>query len=175
MSVVDDIADHPLPRLLEAGVRCTVSTDDPLCFANSLNEEYAALADELSFTRAELATVARNGWEVADVTEETRRDMLALSASALVAGGLGIGEARAQAPSAWDQAIQTGKIRFGAYPNEAPYNFMLNGKSRGFRRLMAEAWPADRPVRVIRSSTASRSCGASRPACLNGTRSSSTW
>ena len=77
LKVVPSIRDHPLRRLLRAGVRCTVSTDDPLCFANSLIEEYTALALEGNFTRAELAQLARNGWEVADVSAETRRAMVA--------------------------------------------------------------------------------------------------
>ena len=70
LGVFPDIASHPLRALMQAGVNCTVSTDDPLCFANTLNEEYAALAAEGGFTRAELAQVARNGWRVADVREE---------------------------------------------------------------------------------------------------------
>jgi adenosine deaminase len=77
LKVVPSIREHPLRRLMKAGVRCTVSTDDPLCFANSLNEEYTVLALEANFTRAELAQVARNGWEIADVAAETRRAMLA--------------------------------------------------------------------------------------------------
>jgi len=67
---------HPIRRLMQAGVRCTLSTDDPLCFANCLNDEYAALAAELSFTRAELAQVARNGWQVADVPPAARQAAL---------------------------------------------------------------------------------------------------
>jgi adenosine deaminase len=58
-------------------VHCTLSTDDPLCFANTLNEEYEALAGDLAFTRTELAQVARNGWAVADVPAATRTAMLA--------------------------------------------------------------------------------------------------
>ena len=58
-------------------MRCTVSTDDPLCFANTLIDEYAALADELDFTRAELAQIARHGWAIADVTPETRAERIA--------------------------------------------------------------------------------------------------
>ena len=54
-----------------------MSTDDPLCFANTLGEEYAGLAAEAGFTAAELAQVARNGWDVADVTAETRRNRIA--------------------------------------------------------------------------------------------------
>jgi adenine deaminase len=77
LRVVPSIKDHPIRRLMLGGIRCTVSTDDPLCFANSITEEYEALVNELTFTRAELAQVARNGWEVADVATETRNTMLA--------------------------------------------------------------------------------------------------
>jgi adenosine deaminase len=77
LKVAPSIREHPLRRLMKAGIRCTISTDDPLCFANSLNEEYTALALEGNFTRAELARLARNGWEVAEVPAETRRAMIA--------------------------------------------------------------------------------------------------
>lgn len=77
LRVFPSIAAHPLRALMQAGVRCTVSTDDPLVFANSVSDEYAALANESGFTRAELAHVARNGWEVADVSLAIRRSMIA--------------------------------------------------------------------------------------------------
>ena len=77
LQVVPTMAAHPLRRLMQAGVRCTVSTDDPLCFANSIVEEYETLARELSFTRAELAQLARNGWEIAAVPAATRAKMIA--------------------------------------------------------------------------------------------------
>ncbi len=67
---------HPLRRLLQAGVNCTVSTDDPLCFANAVNDEYATLEKELKFSKAELAQVARNGWKVADVPPPVRQAAL---------------------------------------------------------------------------------------------------
>jgi adenosine deaminase len=77
LKVAPSIKEHPIRHLMRAGIRCTVSTDDPLCFANSLSEEYEALATELTFTRAELAQVARNGWEIADVEDETRKKNIA--------------------------------------------------------------------------------------------------
>ena len=58
-----------------------MSTDDPLCFANSITEEYEALARELKFTHAELAQVARNGWEVAEVPPATRKAAVDLIAA----------------------------------------------------------------------------------------------
>lgn len=77
LQVVPSLAAHPIRQLMLAGVRCTVSTDDPLCFANTLSEEYIALVNELNFTRSELAQIARNGWAVADVPVSTRQSMLA--------------------------------------------------------------------------------------------------
>ena len=77
LQVVPSLRAHPIRQLMAAGVRCTVSTDDPLCFANTVPEEYEALALELDFTREELARVARNGWEVADIPSPLRRAMLA--------------------------------------------------------------------------------------------------
>ncbi len=76
LKVVPSLAAHPIRRLMQAGVNCTVSTDDPLCFANAVNDEYAALADGLQFTRAELAQAARNGWAVANVSATTRKAAL---------------------------------------------------------------------------------------------------
>ena len=77
LRVAGSIAEHPLRRLRAAGIRCTLSTDDPLCFGNRLTDEYVALAVEGGFSRAELAAVARSGWEVASVPAELRRRMIA--------------------------------------------------------------------------------------------------
>lgn len=74
LGVVPSMRDHPIRRIIAAGIRCTVSTDDPLVFGNTVNDEYAALAQHLDFTPAELAQLARNGFEIALLsgTEKTR-------------------------------------------------------------------------------------------------------
>jgi aminodeoxyfutalosine deaminase len=41
--IVTSIEDHPLPKLVEAGVRCSVSTDDPAMFDTDLTREYEAV------------------------------------------------------------------------------------------------------------------------------------
>ncbi len=77
LCVVPDIASHPIRALMKSGINCTVSTDDPLSFANTLTDEYTALATEAGFTRQELSQVARNGWNVADIPGDKRRAILA--------------------------------------------------------------------------------------------------
>ncbi len=39
---VASLADHPLPQLLDAGVRCSISTDDPAMFDTDLARDYEA-------------------------------------------------------------------------------------------------------------------------------------
>jgi aminodeoxyfutalosine deaminase len=41
---VPSLAEHPLPKLVEAGVRCSISTDDPAMFETDLGREYSAAA-----------------------------------------------------------------------------------------------------------------------------------
>jgi aminodeoxyfutalosine deaminase len=38
--VVRSLADHPLPELLAAGIKCTVNTDDPAMFGIDLGSEH---------------------------------------------------------------------------------------------------------------------------------------
>jgi aminodeoxyfutalosine deaminase len=41
---VGSLEEHPLPHLVEAGVRCSISTDDPAMFDTDLAREYGAAA-----------------------------------------------------------------------------------------------------------------------------------
>jgi aminodeoxyfutalosine deaminase len=43
--VVTSLADHPLRTLVDAGVRCSISTDDPALFDTDLTRDYAVAAD----------------------------------------------------------------------------------------------------------------------------------
>ncbi|MFN8010881.1 MAG: hypothetical protein U0P81_05700 [Holophagaceae bacterium] len=54
-----DPASHPLPRMLRAGVRCALGTDDPGVLPCDLPGEWAA-ARALGLTDAEMADLARN-------------------------------------------------------------------------------------------------------------------
>ncbi len=52
-------AEHPLQRLVEAGVAVTLNTDDPEFFATTLASEYAH-ASRLGLSQARLATIQAN-------------------------------------------------------------------------------------------------------------------
>lgn len=62
LCVVDDIADHPLKTMLDAGLHATVNSDDPSYFGGYVNANYQAVADALDLSRADLVTLARNSF-----------------------------------------------------------------------------------------------------------------
>jgi adenosine deaminase len=59
LSVAPSMAAHPLPALLDAGVRCSINADDPLLFGPGLLEEYELCRVELGFDDSRLAHIAR--------------------------------------------------------------------------------------------------------------------
>jgi len=63
LSVVPAIEQHPLPRLLEAGIRCSINGDDPLLFGPGIVEEYELCRDVLGLTDDQLAGIARASLE----------------------------------------------------------------------------------------------------------------
>jgi adenosine deaminase len=65
LQVVPDLADHPLMRLLEAGVRVTVNSDDPAYFGGYVADNYVAVAGSLRLSEADLAALAQNSLDSA--------------------------------------------------------------------------------------------------------------
>ena len=59
LKVVPELAGHPLPRLLDAGVRVTVNSDDPAYFAGYVADNYLALAEACHLSEADLSVLAR--------------------------------------------------------------------------------------------------------------------
>jgi adenosine deaminase len=62
LCVVPEMAVHPIDRMLEAGLRVTVNSDDPAYFGGYVNDNYRAVADGRGLGREQLATLARNSF-----------------------------------------------------------------------------------------------------------------
>jgi adenosine deaminase len=69
---VRSLTDHPLKRMLEAGVRAALGADDPLLFGTSSSGEHAVARDALGLDDTELALVSENAWRGAFCTTEER-------------------------------------------------------------------------------------------------------
>ncbi len=77
LCVVDDMAAHPLRRMMELGLFVTVNSDDPAYFGGYVNENYAAVQDALGLSRADLAALARNSIEASFLEPEAKRALVA--------------------------------------------------------------------------------------------------
>lgn len=69
LGVYPSVAQHPIRRLLEAGVPVTLNSDDPPLFNTTLTDEFLALARDQAFSAAELATLVRTAVEVSFLPE----------------------------------------------------------------------------------------------------------
>ena len=49
LGVVPSLAEHPLPRMLAAGVRCSISSDDPVLMGTDLLESMEQVTQALVF------------------------------------------------------------------------------------------------------------------------------
>ena len=77
LRVFDEIGQHNLLALLEAGLVATVNSDDPAYFGGYLNANFLAVFDALPLTRAHAHQLARNSFQAAFLAPDAKRDFLA--------------------------------------------------------------------------------------------------
>jgi adenosine deaminase len=68
--------EHPLPRLVEAGVRVTLGSDDPPYFGASIGGEYAVCRDRLGFDEDTLRGITRTAIEAAFCEEALKQRLM---------------------------------------------------------------------------------------------------
>jgi adenine deaminase len=61
LRVIDDLAHHPLRRLMDKGLMVTVNSDDPAYFGGYVTQNYLAVSQALGLEREHIAAIVRNG------------------------------------------------------------------------------------------------------------------
>ena len=77
LGVAPSVAEHPLRRLWEAGVRFSVNTDDPGYFSTTLVDELALAADLLGLGAGEIVGLLEEGFRGSALDESRRAAHLA--------------------------------------------------------------------------------------------------
>lgn len=72
LGVVPDLEHHPFDRLVRAGCRVTVNSDDPPFFSTTLTDEYLRLARTFGYGPEELLELSRAGLRAAFLSAEER-------------------------------------------------------------------------------------------------------
>jgi len=77
LRVVERMEDHPLARMLDAGLRVTVNSDDPAYFGGYIGDNYRGAAEALDLSAEQLLTLAGNAIE-GSFADEARKAELRL-------------------------------------------------------------------------------------------------
>ncbi|WP_018174210.1 MULTISPECIES: adenosine deaminase [unclassified Thioalkalivibrio] len=75
LCVFDQLEDHNLKRLLDAGLRVTINSDDPAYFGGYIGENFRATTDALALSIDELEKLARNAVEAAFMDDPSRQQL----------------------------------------------------------------------------------------------------
>lgn len=81
LHAVPSLAEHPLPRMLAAGLNVCVNSDDPAYFGGYIDDNFAAVRDAFSLDADALATLARNSVDGAFASPERKHQMHAAIAA----------------------------------------------------------------------------------------------
>jgi len=77
LRAVDTLAEHPLVRMLDAGLAVSVHSDDPAYFGGYVDDNHRAVADTLGLSRDQVRTLAENAVEAAFVGDARRAELRA--------------------------------------------------------------------------------------------------
>ncbi|RIJ48681.1 adenosine deaminase [Maribellus luteus] len=77
LKVVDDLKDHPLKKLLNAGIMATVNSDDPAYFGGYLNQNFRETAEALKLSKEEILKLAKNSFKASFLSEHEKERWIA--------------------------------------------------------------------------------------------------
>lgn len=77
LCVVKDMKQHPLRRMMDAGLTVTINSDDPAYFGGYVNENFASVGSALGLSPAELTQIARNGFAESFMPDAEKQRALA--------------------------------------------------------------------------------------------------
>jgi adenine deaminase len=73
LRVVDTLADHPLPVMLDEGLLVTINSDDPPYFGGYVDANYAAAREQCALTPGQIETLAVNSFDAAFIGDSRRQ------------------------------------------------------------------------------------------------------
>jgi adenosine deaminase len=72
---VASLPEHPLGAMLDAGLTCTLASDDPSMFHSWITDEYEVCRDVLGFGDERLAALATNGVRASFAAEAMKTEL----------------------------------------------------------------------------------------------------
>jgi adenosine deaminase len=76
LKVVDDLKDHPMLQLMEAGLMVTINSDDPAYFGGYLNENYIQIAAALNLSKKQITELAKNSFKASFLSDVEKEKLM---------------------------------------------------------------------------------------------------
>jgi adenosine deaminase len=70
------LKDHPLLKLMEAGLMVTINSDDPAYFGGYMNENYTQIASALNLTKEQITQLAKNSFKSSLLPDVEKEEMI---------------------------------------------------------------------------------------------------
>ncbi|MDD3786437.1 MAG: adenosine deaminase [Hydrogenophaga sp.] len=77
LCVVRDLREHPLKRMLDAGLCVTINSDDPAYFGGYMNANFVQTTEALQLTREDVIALAKNSFEASFIDAAQRQAFVA--------------------------------------------------------------------------------------------------
>ncbi|MEL7041592.1 MAG: adenosine deaminase [Pseudomonadota bacterium] len=76
LCVVEDMRDHPLKAMLDAGLMATINSDDPAYFGGYVNQNFDAIIEALDLTEDDVRTLVANSFHGSFLAPEKKQAYL---------------------------------------------------------------------------------------------------
>ena len=76
LAVVRDMQDHPIRKMLAAGLKANVNSDDPAYFGAYVNDNFNALVDAVDLSADEITTLVINSFKASFLDKESKQGHL---------------------------------------------------------------------------------------------------
>jgi adenosine deaminase len=76
LKVVDDLKDHPMLQLMEAGLMVTINSDDPAYFGGYMNENYIQIAAALNLSKKQITELAKNSFKASFLSDVEKEKLM---------------------------------------------------------------------------------------------------
>lgn len=77
LGLFKDMNSHPFPKLYDAGIKVSISSDDPPFMKTNLAQEYQRVQESYQYSDETMNDITRMAIEAAFVDEKTRQELLA--------------------------------------------------------------------------------------------------
>lgn len=76
LKVVNDLAEHPLKKMLQKNLMVTINSDDPAYFGGQVDENFLQLAEAIDLSKEDVYKVARNSFLSSFIEDTYKTELL---------------------------------------------------------------------------------------------------